>query len=190
MFFKVENGREFSAFKGNGKYYHVHNAVYPTMLRNNFPDNLISNFYRVAIVRDPILRFLSAFGNRVVAHQELSEAKMGHKLKGLGLAPDPDLDTFIDQLEGYSEASASIRHHTRPLVDFLGQDPAYFSRVYRMDELETFMADMNSRMGTDLARGKNQTGGPKISPAALNTSQERRLKLFYRDDFDRFGGYF
>lgn len=190
MFFKAENGFAFRDYTANGEEKHIHNAAYETILRSSFPDKRIADFLRVAVIRNPVRRLLSAYSNRVVAHRELSEQKAGPALKRLGLAPNPDLNTFIDHLEAYSSAHESIHHHTRPMVDFLGSDPGYFTHIYRLDGLSNFMTDINAHMGTKYKLARLQTGGPKLLPNVLSRDQIIRLENYYHADYAAFGTYF
>lgn len=190
MFFEAENGVPFTRFQINGQLRHIHNIGYKSQLRQNYPDKRIADYHRVTVLRDPIKRFLSAYGNRVVSHKELSLAKSKTKLQELDIAPNPDLDTFIEKLELYVQANTSIWRHTLPMVSFIGEDPDYFDRLYRMEELDQFMADMNDRMQTSLALGHKQTGGPKFDPAALSPAQIAKLKDFYAADYEIYGRYF
>ncbi|MDA7429585.1 sulfotransferase family 2 domain-containing protein [Primorskyibacter aestuariivivens] len=190
MFFEAENGFAFQDYQANGQDKHIHNAAYPTMLRTEYPENQIADFLRVAVIRNPIRRLLSAYGNRVVLHRELSEEKAGPALQRLGLSPDPDLDSFVDNLEAYAEAHASIHHHIRPMVDFLGSDPGYFHHFYRLDAMPRFMEKINTHMGTNFKLARMQTGGPKLLPNVLSEERIARLHAFYHQDFDAFGEYF
>ncbi|SLN46060.1 Sulfotransferase family protein [Roseovarius litorisediminis] len=186
MFFQAENGFEFRPFTANGVRKHIHNAAYRPMLRARYPEAQIENFRRVSVVRDPVKRFLSAYSNRVVALKELSMEIAGEKLRELDLAPDPDLDTFIDKFEGYVQAHDSIFHHTRPMADFIGDDEKYFTRIYKIEELDEFMQDMNDHMGTNLELGRMQTGGPKIGIESLKPQQLAKLKKLNEKDYEAF----
>ncbi len=110
----------------------------------------------------------------------------GKKLRELDLAPDPDLDTFIDKFEGYVQAHDSIFHHTRPMADFIGDDEKYFTRIYKIEELDEFMQDMNDHMGTNLELGRMQTGGPKIGIESLKPQQLAKLKKLNEKDYEAF----
>lgn len=186
MFFEFENGRPFTPYIANGQNRNIHNAVYKGLFREKYPEKRIANSHRVALVRDPISRFLSAYSNRVVFHKELSRDKAGPKLKALGLTPNPELDQFIDQLDDYCQAHGSILHHTRPMVDFLGKDPAYFSRLYAFSELSQFVSDMSEHLKTELTLGHKQSGGPKLSRDLLSAAQLQKLEARYKDDFATF----
>ncbi len=187
MFFEYENGFEFRPYTANGRRHHIHNAAYKGLIREKFPERQIADFHRVAVLRDPVSRFLSAYGNRVIFHKELSRTKAGAKLRELGLEPMPSLELFIERLDDYRKAHYSIFHHTRPMVDFLGDDPAYFARLYRMDELDLFVRDMSERLATTLTLPRKQTGGPKFRAEDLTAAQTDIIRRHFARDYEVFG---
>ena len=143
----------------------------------------MDGFHRIAVVRDPIERFLSAFGNRVIYHRELSVDRAGPALARLGLPADPHLDAFIEHFAGYRAAVPSIRHHTDPAVAFLGTNPTYFTRVYRFSELAALAEDVRKLTGVTVQMPRRQTGGPKFARSALSPRQTARLQEFYAADY-------
>lgn len=186
MFFEFENGVPFTKFKVNGKVRHIHTAAYPSLLREKFPEARIAGFHRVAVLRDPVERLLSAYGNRILKHRTLSRKKTALPD---GLPADPDLDAFVDNLEAYARHSPIIRHHILPMVDFLGNDPGYFVRLYPMQDLDRFVQDMSERLGTDLHLGRHQSGGPRLGTDRLSSARIAKLRDIYREDYRAFGRF-
>lgn len=189
-FYELENGVPFKPFKVNSRWKWIHNIGYGTLLRDQYPEHRIANCYRVALVRDPVARFLSAYGNRVVHHGELSKEKAGKALRNLDLPPSPDLDLFVDRYEEYLQAHPSILHHTRPMVDFLGSDPGYFSRLYSIKQMDDFAADISERAGREFEIGRHQTGGPKLKRHELTTARLEKVKALYVEDYAKYGVFF
>lgn len=190
MLYMAEHGRRFEPYKGkNGKTMFIHDA-YPAIPFDKIDHALIADCDRIAVVRDPVLRVLSAYSNRVVFHRELSAEKQGEILKKLDLAPDPDLATFVDRLDEYAAAFSGIHHHTRPQVDFLGYDPTYLSKIYRFSELEMLAEDVRRRTGTEVQLPWLQKGGPKIPISALSRAQQDKLHDMFADDYVAFGHWF
>ncbi|MEL7197128.1 MAG: sulfotransferase family 2 domain-containing protein [Pseudomonadota bacterium] len=188
MFFEIENGFEFQAFKANAKHWHIH-TFYPGCLRGDFPEAVIQEYRRLAVVRDPIERFLSAYGNRVVHYGEASD----QAVKKLGffsrLKADPDLGEFIDSLEKYIEIP-SLNWHCKPMVEFLGSDPSYFHAIYDIRQMDDFVSDVSKTVGSEVKAGRHQAGGPKFSRNDLNTKQVAKLEAFYSEDYKAFSRYF
>lgn len=189
-FYQLENEVPFQPFLVNGKWKSIHNIGYRSLLRDFYPEGRIASFFRVALVRDPVDRFLSAYGNRVMHHRELSVQKAGEALTQLDLAPTPDLDLFVDRYEDYLQAHPSILFHTRPMVDFLGPDPSYFSRLYTLRQMDAFAADISERTGRDLVIGRHQTGGPKLARQDLTKARLDKVKSLYEKDYASYGSYF
>ncbi len=189
VFFDIENGREFVPFRHNGREFHIH-KVYASVLFNPKQAGRLADYRRLILVRDPIQRLLSAYGNRVVHHRELSLANARKELFAHDLAPDPGLEEFVTKLPRYMKAVESIDHHARPLVDFAGTDAAYYTRVYRMSEIEDMVADLSAVAGRRLTVGRLQTGGPKLSVDDLGRREIDTLRQFYAEDYRAFGRYF
>ncbi|WP_278922738.1 sulfotransferase family 2 domain-containing protein [Pseudophaeobacter profundi] len=189
-FFELENGRPFEKYTINRNKKHIHNVGYRTLLRSAYPEHRIKDYFRTTFVRDPIARLLSAYGNRVIAHKELSLQIARKGLEEQKLEPTPDLDLFVDRLADYQKAHPSILHHTQPLVLFLGADADYFSRIYLLSEMAQFVSDFTERTGQPLTVGREQTGGPKFKPSDLTEKQRQKLMKVYRDDYKAFGKYF
>lgn len=190
MFYEVENGREFQPFRAQEQPRHIHNTVYPGVPFNRLPHERIADHRRLALVRDPVRRFLSAYSNRVLHHRELSEAKAGAALRELDLAPDPGLPEFVARLEDYREAAPQILHHTRPMTFSLGRDPGYYAALYDIGRIDDFVADVEAWLGVKVTMRRLQTGGPKIGPEALSAAETRRVREFYTRDYDCFGAHF
>lgn len=189
-FFEVENGFAFRDYRASGRFRHIHNAAYPTLLFDDHQQKNNKDLWRATFVRDPIARLLSAYSNRVLHHNELSEQAAGAKLDALGLAPRPDLETFVDNLTDYQKAHPSIWHHTRRAVAFLGTNPDYYSRIYTLSEMKTFEADIEERSGTKMTVGREQTGGKKFKVEDLSKKSVEKLKKFYAEDYKTYGAYF
>lgn len=189
MFFEVENGWEFTPFKRNGREFHIHN-VYPSSFFNPKLTERQADYNRIILVRDPILRFLSAYSNRVVHHRELSREKARKQLVTHDLAPDPSLEEFVLKLPQYMKAVETIDHHTRPLVDFAGLDASFYTKVYRMSEIDDMLADIAMLVGRPLTLQRLQTGGPKLSIENLSSREIERLREIYAEDYRSYGEYF
>lgn len=190
MFFVIENGRSLEPFTISSRPKHIHNIGYPTALREKYPEKRIATYHRVALVRDPIKRFLSAYSNRVLHYHELSMDRAGPKLKKLGLEPTPDLDLFVEKYAQYLEAHPSILHHTRPMTDFLGADTGYFAKLYALNNIDQFVKDVAERVEMDVKIGREQTGGPKFKPSDLSAAQIQKIKAYYKSDYRAFGDLF
>lgn len=182
MFFEIENGVPFKPMQRHGQMFHIHN-FYGTQPFNRQNTGQLQDFWRFAVYRDPIARFLSCYSNRVLHFRELSSGMLSQQAQAAGALPDPDLDTFVERIELYREFSPSIRHHVAPQVSFLGREPGYFQRIYLMSELPQLVRDMEARTGRTLHLPHEQRGGPKLAPGDLGTNARESLLQLYRADF-------
>lgn len=142
----------------------------------------------VCLVRDPLQRFLSAYGNRVVFHDDIAR-RNADDARQAGLDPRPDLETFADRLEDYCRVSPSIRHHTKPMWRYLGPLPWAYTRIFslrQIPELEAFCADA----GAMIQIPHEQTGGPKCRVEDLPSKARRKLERYYALDYRLYGKHF
>jgi hypothetical protein len=153
-------------------------------------------FYRFALTRDPVRRFLSMYSNRVVHYRELSRAaSCAAGLEAAGLRFDPQINELIAELHAYLRVARSIRHHARPQIDFIGPDLSVYTRIADISSVNTVAAEIRdhwTREGfTGICRrtppvpGREQTGGPKLGLHVLTPDSFEALLDFYREDYAR-----
>ncbi len=186
MFFEVENGFPFKPFRASGYHWWIH-RFYESVPFEKLPHARMAGHRRIAVLRDPVKRLLSCYSNRVVHHKELSEAKAGAQLAQARLPADPDLSTFVRHLADYSRAVGTIAHHAAPMVTYLGRDPAWYDRLYRIEETGKLAGDVEELTGRAVPLQRLQKGGPKIAVDTLDARDLARIKLFYEEDYDVFG---
>lgn len=190
VFFEIENGFSFKPFSANGKRYYIH-SLYPSQ-----PFGLASrldkaNHHKIAVVRDPIDRLLSCYRNRVVHHRELCSEMLSAQALREGLVPDPSLAKFIDCFDLYRAHSHPIAHHSEPLVYFLGERPEYFSKIYKVNDVNgELVKDLMTVFGVQLTPEYRQTGGPTLSRYDLLPAQVAKIQRFYEQDYATFHRYF
>lgn len=125
--YEMEEEEEFSSHEHG---FHIHQYV--TRRKTSTMDQCERRF---VVLRDPVKRFLSAYGNRVTFYEELSKEKVPKGLHHLMPHFNPTLDQFIENLDAYLNQKA-IYHHTRPISDFMeGESLSYFSDIYKFEEL-------------------------------------------------------
>ena len=184
-FFRTENGTDFTGLRANERDWSIHD-IYPAVLFDDLPHAQLTGLRRVAIVRDPVDRFLSSYTNRVLKHGALSWWRMSDGLTREKLAPDPDFGGFLWGIDAYRRISTDIYHHTLPLTAFLGTDPAYFDRIYRWSELDAFAADMAAQTGKPFTLGHLQTSDRKLKAADIDSTQVAEIRDRYADDYAAF----
>lgn len=136
---------------------------------------------RFSVVRDPIDRLLSAYVHRVLMRDAVSEEKLARR--GAGLPAEPDLSTFVDNLETYRELSRGVRHHTAPLVEFLGPDPAVYARLFGIGDMGRLQAWLSEVAGRDIVIPHRMASDRDKAREELTPAQVARLRAFYSDDY-------
>ncbi|HZF30642.1 MAG TPA: sulfotransferase family 2 domain-containing protein [Gammaproteobacteria bacterium] len=120
---------------------------------------------KVAIVRDPWLRLVSAYRNRVLFYQETNPRLMQHHGVDTRLSPMPTFRSFVENLTEYRKIPA-IAHHTNPQVYFLGDDPAYYDRLFHVERLAELEDFLSTRAGKQIALPRLRKEGPALDAAS------------------------
>jgi hypothetical protein len=184
LLFFLEHGRNFEKYVDSaGRKHNIHNTVYPTLNTGEDDWAGAAHMHRIAVVRDPVDRFVSAYRSRVVHFKELSEVSIdAGKAALLGLTPDPGLDQFIDNLELYRILSGSIKHHTDPQSFFLGHTLEYFDKVYKFEELHALESDLRERTGVPVVL-PHMVKGPAGENPSISAKRVRKIIEFYSGDY-------
>ncbi len=167
-----------------------------TISKNNV-NQLINyhDYYRFALTRDPIKRFLSMYSNRVQHHRELSiESRVADDLTAAGLLLDPDINVLVSKLDEYMRCQPSIYHHARPMMDFLGPDLEVYRRIVDISETDKIIEEIKEHwldlgiMGdvrslTKLKR--HQSGGLKLGLDSLTRTSFEKLLDYYSEDYEK-----
>jgi hypothetical protein len=164
---------------------HIH-AYY-----NKFLTDISNCKFRFVVVRDPILKFLSAYSNRVTHHYELSRKYIeGVKSIDIESIPvfNPSLAQFIESFDSYL-AVPSIEWHVRPMSKFITDLPG-FTNIYKLDELSFLQNDLSEIYGDKVLFGRDQTGGRKYVVKDLSSKDLEFLFEYYKDDYKMLSGVY
>lgn len=191
MIFELEFEKSFQSFKKENPEKKLKSAHAFFNRRLNSIDGCP---IKVIVIRDPIKRFLSAYGNRVHGHSELSKRHLKKKKKPIDLNAfpkfTPDLYTFIDHFDIYSTVK-SIHHHCKPVSEFLdGQNLSYFTHVIPMEEVEKVGTLLNGHYGKNIPLPRSQTRGKKADVTELRVKDFDQLFEFYEKDYHLLKDYY
>ncbi|MFP5481575.1 MAG: sulfotransferase family 2 domain-containing protein [Alphaproteobacteria bacterium] len=181
--FEVENGFPLRAYTVQGAGGDLTALANRLVINNRFrlvDHKEISGFERIAIVRDPVRRILSAYSNRVLHYRELSRDAVGPALDAANLSPDLDLGVLMSRLGAYMQCSKSIARHFSHQETFLGKSREYFHRIFRVEALHEFVDYINGRCGTSATMPRLQDGGPKLDLASLPGPTQRAVLDYAR----------
>lgn len=186
--FEVENGFEFRNFVANGELRHIHDlSIYPALPFSSIPHESFEGYLKTSMVRHPVKRFLSAYSNRVVFYEELSDHFIGAEARKLCIPTNPTLSEFVEHLFLYRSISKSIWLHTQGLCYFLGSDATYYDRLFDISQMDDFSTLISAHLGFDFNVPHLQTGGPKISMGDLSGAETRKIIDFYANDYEHYG---
>lgn len=139
------------------------------------------------IVRDPVRRFLSGYGNRILHHDDLKRSKAG-QLEALGLPRHPDLNEFALNLEKYIRICRPVRHHFLPSSRYLGTRPGRFDRIFPMQELPQIVPYC-AQAGAVISLPHLQAKGAKLKPDDLTAQALAHVENYYAQDLRIWGPY-
>ncbi|WP_226638557.1 sulfotransferase family 2 domain-containing protein [Novosphingobium profundi] len=191
LFYYVENGKDFEMTEVNGEVQHIHNSMYPTEYFQVVDQKALVGSTRIAVIRDPVARMLSAFSNRVGFHKELSEDRIDMEMaRKLEVHPNPSPDHFFNNIEKFRALSPSIKHHTDMTSAFLGYDLSYYHKIYTINELDELVDFLQGETGMDLKMGREQTGGAKLAFSDLLPRARKNLLQYCYGDYALMRGYY
>ena len=143
---------------------------------------------KMVVLREPIARFLSAFNNRVIDRQELSERwfteHAPNDLRSFAdrdLPFDPDIGLFIDRIEDYIAASQIIQHHFVPQFYFF-VDLNFYDAVFTTDRLVDVQTFLSQVWQLPVALRRVQESSKTLSLSDIDSRRIDRLREFYARD--------
>lgn len=187
---EIEFGKPFNAAVDKNKLFsevHDYYLKRPDAFTGKEELDARSGYTRFTVVRDPVERLISCYRNRVLDLGDLSKSSTALRRKGL--SSEPDLNTFVINLDQYRKISNSIEHHSRPQSVFLGGSIRYLDKIYRMKDLEALF-NLLKEDKPDLTPRRRKTGGTKFGLEKLSEKAFRKLLHFYSDDYTLLTEYY
>ena len=142
----------------------------------------VGNFTRIAILRDPVERFVSAFRNRVLQYGEINREVMRQRGVPEELPEKPDFGTFLGNLAEYRKIG-QIAHHTNAQVFFLGKNPEFFDQLFSFSDLAPLRQLLSERAGRELSLPRLRTGEGTRDAESPSPEQVEMLKRLYAEDY-------
>lgn len=150
-------------------------------------------YYRFALTRDPIRRFLSMYVNRVTQKRELAaNAPYAKSIMQAGLPFDPDINMLVQHLDDYLGCHVSLLHHARPMMDFLGPDLSVYDRIADLSAMNTVVDEikthwcrlgMAERAATASVPARMQRCGARLGLECLTPRSFEKLLDYYHADY-------
>ena len=126
------------------------------------------------VVRDPIERFTSAYRDLIARRQLLGTDECGV----------PDINLIALTLRQY-RANRHLWHHVAPMVDFLGDDPSYFDRIFLLGDI----GSVGDYVGVPLQIPHANRGDGPRDVSGLSAEATARLHEFYAADYRAWGEF-
>lgn len=176
----IENGEQFEGYKNNGKVINIHH-LYPSnsfkkMLKIYQKEYDLNDYTKICLIRDPIQRIISAYTNRVKHHKELSEKILNKYDLNPNLA-NPTFGKFLDNYFVYRKVH-SIKHHTDPLHEFIGENPAFYDKIFNLNKINDFSEFINEKFNMEYKIPKLQTGGGGVKSINIEEFKKNRPNTY------------
>jgi hypothetical protein len=190
FFYELDTGRPFRRVKARFNLPgHIH-TYFPTATEEKWL-KFYNAYDTMAVVRDPISRFLSAYGNRIVHARALeTRGNVVETLKAKGLSTIPDLPSFIDNLEAYVQISSYTKNHISPQSSVIGGIFKHIKHIYPLSKVSEIPSFVLETRGVEIALPHEQSTGPKFKQSDLSAQHLAKLIDFYSEDYAMLKDYF
>lgn len=190
MFYEMETGQPFrQARRAYNLIGHIH-SYFPTLTQEKWLP-FYDCYDSMVIVRDPVSRFLSGYGNRVLHAKALqTRGNIGDKVKAAGLPLEPDLDGFVDNLEKYLQLSIYMKNHLLPQASVIGEIFPKIKHVFPISRVAEIQDFFRAERGVNLELRHEQSAGPKFKTSDLSSARLKKVVKFYKDDYKLLHQYF
>ena len=128
------------------------------------PEN--QGLIRMAVIRDPLKRFISSYKNRVLFHKDRHFGNLK-----------------VDEVLSILEDGYFANTHFLPQSYFLGKNPKNFDLIKDVKNLGEIEERINKFFGQKKKIPQLQTGGNEFE-LELNNKQIKRIKKIYSEDYE------
>lgn len=182
VFYTLNFERDFSSATGlSYDQIHVAYAGTPEFRLNRL--ELYSAWRRLVVIRDPVLRFLSAFSHRVIDLGELAAAYVGGDASQLGVPVNPTIHEFIHFYDVYRAISISVRHHFAPQTSFLGPDLEAYTDIFSFEKIGQLHRMLEQEYGSEIQFSKTQTSTSSVTLRDLSIREVDWIRSRYAGDY-------
>jgi len=190
-FYELEYGKPFGPDVVPGRRGGIHDNYLNTSHFYQLEHNRYKDYSRIAIIRDPVQRIISAYNHRVLRNDELNEDQIDMDLaRALGVPARPNRGTFLCNIDKYRYLAKSVKHHTEPFTTFLGHDLSYFTDVVKIGKIPELAKQIEALTGLEFKVDHLQKGNGV--PKVLNMERDARdaLLRYCAGDYALMKGYF
>jgi tetratricopeptide (TPR) repeat protein len=152
-----------------------------------------AHYLTLAVIREPIRRFLSAFSNKVLFDNIAFKRTVTTSKKYLSIAElsiNPEINYLIENLETYQDLSHQLKHHIRPQHSFIGNNLEKFDQVFQVENLGELGKKLSEIVGYSVTLPRLNTGGRKIPLKELSEESMEKLIDYYAKDYELLHEYY
>ena len=183
----MDSGRSASSLIENGLNPDAFHSIYPAIAdKGNYPD-VLREYYKFTVIRDPIKRFISGYRNRILGLDDIPKFSRKNKkflevMKENNLKDRPSINFFAENLKKYLGLGI-VRHHFCPQLAYISNVVSQLDRVYLFEELteveELFIKNSNitKKLPHFQIQGKDQPVDE------LTEKNVQALKEYYAADY-------
>lgn len=144
-------------------------------------------YARITVVRDPLARLHSAWTNKA---DTATFARRGEleRLTAAGLSTAPSFGAFLDDFERYRDISSPVNVHTRPMRWHLGDEPGWYDKVFRMEEMAEFEAWVGARAGSPVRLTRDNRSAGEARPLGFEPHHADVARRLLADDYALLAG--
>lgn len=148
--------------------------------------DLPEDYARIAVVRDPIARFYSAWANKA-NEADFTRRDELEDLRNEGLSTAPDFQQYLMNFEAYRTHSRPVRVHNRPYSWHLGPSASDFDQIFQIENMSSLEAWLSDRHGAPITLRKSNRSGRKQDVIPLTQEQKANLLALTQEDYHWLG---
>ncbi len=169
LYFEIENGYPFRRFTINGEamdlfWLYGHGELFA-------PIDVPPGHDVIAVVRDPVDRFLSFYRWGVIDNHCNFESPI-------------EINDFVANFATLLNRTAKIRFHLSAQLMFIGTDLSRYDRIFRIEELADLERYLSERSQTEVRIRRLNTSTRQSIASELTPASRARLVEIYREDYD------
>lgn len=152
---------------------------------------MTKDMHRIAIIRDPVERFLSAYTHRVFDARDLDKQFQDRWVtRAFRLPFQPDIETFCRHFRTYYIMNDKIRRHFRHQRIYLGADLGFFHKIYHLRQLDELARDLSEIAGRTIEIPRLRVSGRKLTFADCSPEVQRFVLKETEADYAYLSDYF
>jgi len=148
----------------------------------------LKEYYKFAVIRDPIKRLLSYYNKNIVeAKSLLTRGYKGKRAFGLDL--NPSLNEFIEKLEKYQYCFNDVFHHTLLQNAYLKRmDLDFATDISNMNELSEILINKLQAI-SEFKVVMRSPSRHKTKEVEISDKNFKKLKNIYKEDYELINKY-